>query len=289
MGCYRTALLLAAISIAAPATAQQRREIPDRQSPAPSAGRWLRQLANDLDHLQEDLFFERGKYPEGLGAQVDQVSLAVAHLQRVRLETTDQGHLLRDFQEMDRKVHQLVETLEQSGDPWLRRQASRISYSDEQLHYALQRKIEMPRANPRELLARQAHLLENVARDLQQLDERVNQRDRRLGDAIQEFADRTEHFHEVVEKGADIEHLRGDFQEVDEAWHHVVERLNGSKYGYYLRAAAQNVDRVHNQVHEMVTPHGRVTEPTAPRNPPPRRRPAIEFEIPGVGRFQIPQ
>ena len=287
---YHAAVLLTAIGVAAPALGQPRGETPDRPSPSPSVGRWVRQLSYDLEHLQEDLFFERGEYPEGLGEQVEQVSLAVAHFQQVRLQSNDQRHLQQDFQEMDKQIHRLVRTLEQSGDHWLRRQASRISYSDEQLHFALQRK-ENPRISSRELLARQSHLLENVARDLHHLDERGNRRDKRLGDAIQEFRDQTKHFHHEVEQGADREHLRRDFQEVDEAWHDVVERLNGSTYAYYLRAAAHNVDRVHNQVHEMVmTGHERVAEGTdTPADPPPRRRRAIEFEIPGIGRFQIPQ
>jgi hypothetical protein len=244
-------------------------------------------LVNDLDHLQEDLYFERGKYPEGLRVQVNDVALTVAHLQRVGLKANNQQHLRRDFQEMDKKVHQLVRTLEQSGDPWLRRQATRLRYSDEQLHYAIHRKVQNSQESARELLARQAHLLDDAARDLRDLARRVDRRDRGLRDAIKEFSERTAHFHEVAEGQADRNHLREDFKAVDEAWRHVVDRLNRSASAYYLRAAAQNVDRVHHQVHDL-TFAGQRTGNQPPASEPPRRV-AIEFEIPGVGRFQIPQ
>ena len=292
MICFRAAVLLAAVVIAVPAAAQ-RRGISDRSLSRSSVERWVQQLGSDLDHLQEDLVYERGTYPRGLREQVDQVSRAVAHFQRVLSQTNDQRHLQRDFQEMDEEVHRLVRTLNRADDSWLRRQASRISYSDEQLHYALQSKVADPRAPSRELLARQAHLLEIGARDLEELAERVNRRDRRLREAIREFADQAEHFHQVVEDGADSQHLHKDFEEVDDTWHRVVELLNRSSNVFYLRSAAQNVNRVHNQIHELLTTgHERVhehEEVTVPVNPPRSRRPVIEFEIPGVGRFQIPQ
>ena len=283
------------IALVTPATAQLPRTQPQPNSSTPSAtssasaNRWVQQLANDLDHLQEDLFFERGKFPQGLQKQIDQVAQAVAHFQTVQAQRGDPAHLQQDFQEMDEQIHELVNQLEKTGDSWLRRQASRIRYSDEQLHYSLQPKSSPPSASPRELLARQAHLLETTARDLRELAARVNRNDGSLDEAVREFAEQAEHFHGVVEKGADAEHLRRDFQEVDNAWHQVVELLNRSSYIYYLRSAAQDVNRVHNQVHELVSlDHNPVVD--APAVPPQQlRRPAIQFEIPGVGRFQIPQ
>lgn len=182
MYCTRTTILLAVIALATPAAAQLPRTQPQRNSSnrsassSSSANRWVRQLANDLDHLQEDLFFERGKYPQGLQEQIDQVAQAVAHFETVQAQRGDPAHLQRDFQEMDEQIHELVNNLEKTGDSWLRRQASRIRYSDEQLHYALQPKTAPPGASPRELLARQAHLLETTSRDLRELAARVNRR-----------------------------------------------------------------------------------------------------------------
>jgi hypothetical protein len=289
MKVYRAAVVFIGLVIAPPAFGQPRQELRAGTS-APSVGRWIRQLASELDHLQEDLFFERGSYPAGLSEQVEQLSLMVAHFQRVQQQSNDQGHLRRDFQEMDRRVHDLVRTLDGSNDPWLRRQASRIRYADEQLHYALERRLDRPRRDAREVLARQAHLLDGLARDLEQLHDRVDRRSTRLDEAIHEFADHADHFHEVVEEGAGRDHLRRDFEQLDAAWHRVVEGLNRSSYGYYLRSVARDIDRVHNQINELVGggPASVAERPAAP-NQPPQRRPAIEFEIPGVGRFQIPQ
>ena len=260
------------------------------------AERWVRQLENELDHLQEDLYYERGSYPSGLSEQVEELSRVVAHFGEMLRRQPDRQHLMRDFQEMDRQVHRLTDRLDQSGDPWLRRQAARIRYPDEQLHYALRTGSADPRTPSRELLARHAHVLASEARNLENLVDRVVRRDDRFEDAVDSFAEQAEHFHETVEQGADIDHLRDDFRDVDEQWHRVVEHINRSAYGLYLRRNAQNVNRVHNQVHDLLTgghePHQRVDPDRAvPRQrvEPRRERPTIEFEVPGVGRFRIPR
>src|SRR5690606_16147828 len=102
-----------------------------------SAERWVRQLDNELDHLQEDLHYERGKYPTGLGEEVEQASRAVAHFHHTLRRNEDPRHLMREFEKMDRQIHELVDQLNRSDDRWLCRQALRIRYPDEQLHFAL--------------------------------------------------------------------------------------------------------------------------------------------------------
>jgi signal transduction histidine kinase len=284
--------------VSVPALAQPPRpagEDGDRSPSKSNAERWLRQLANDLDHLEEDLYYERGNYPEGLRDRIDQVARSVAHFQHVFRQSDNNSHVRKDFQEMDKQVHELVKVLNQSNDSWLRRQASRLTYADEQLHYNLPDRVENQPGNRRELLARQAHLLETEARDLAAIIERVVRRDQRLREEINTFVEHVDHFHRVVEGGAQGDHVRDDFRKVDKAWHQVVERVNGSSYAYYLRNAAQNVNRVHNQIEDLLnTGHEEAQKETPPPakpvpSPPPRRRPAIEFEIPGIGRFQIPQ
>jgi len=296
---HRAAIFLVAVAMAGSVVAQPPRSTgsrPDRSSSKWSAERWLQQLANDLDHLQEDLSYERGEYPEGLQDQIDETSRAVAHFQHILDDSKDERHLQKDFEEMDNQVHRLVKSLK-TGDAWLRRQASRITYSDEQLHYTLKRRGKAPKESLEELLVRQSHLLETEARNFEAMAERVTRRDQRLRDSIHDFIGHVDHFHKVVERGAGGQHLSEDFQKVDDAWHLVVERVNkSSDNGYYLRTAAQNVNRIHNQIHELVNDghdHPDTKEqPTVPAKttpPPPRPRPAIEFEVPGVGRFQIPR
>lgn len=289
---YRPATVVVMLAIAVPAAAVQppQRAVVDGRRGTTSAERWVRQLASDIEHLQEDLHYERGTYPEQLREQAEQASRAVAHFHRVLRQSDDREHVMRDFEEMDRQIHQLVDRINQSTDRWLRRQASRIQYADEQLHYALRtRQAEGP-GGMQDLVARQAHLLESQARELQMLVQRGTRQDGGVRDAVDAFADEAEHFHEVVERGADIEHLRDDFRELDESWHRVAELLNRSSYSFYVRRRAQDVNRVHNQLHGIMetggTPRG--DHPGGRDGIDRRGRPSIQFEIPGVGRFRIP-
>lgn len=280
-------LLMLSMAVAQPPTPAQ----PGQGSPVRAAEQWVRQLENELDHLEEDVYYERGRYPAGLAQQIDQAGRAAAHFRQLLRRDSSHEHRMKDFEEMDRQVHQLVKTLEQSGDAWLRRQASRIRYPDEQLHYALQRMAPSPQPASRDLLARHAHLLESEARNLQDLIERVAREDSLLRDAARKFTQDAVHFHDVVERGPDLHHLREDFNQVDQAWHEVVDYINRSAYGLYLRRNAQNVNRIQNQIDQLLAEAHEAPQPAVPAQPAPpgRGRPAIEFEIPGIGRFQIPR
>jgi hypothetical protein len=264
-----------------------------------SAEQWVRQLENELDHLDEDIYYERGTYPAGLAEQIDRASRAAARFRQVLRRNVAHQQLMRDFNEMDQAVHQLVNSLERSGDPWLRRQASRIRYPDEQLHFVLQRMAADQQPGSQELLARQAHLLDSEARTLQDLIERAAHRNDPLRAAARDFAVSAEQFHRVVQRGAGLQRVYNEFQSVDQRWQEVVDQINRSPYGLYLRRSAQNVNRVQNQIHDLLaaamTPPPQQVEPPQQPIPPPqqvvpqRPRPAIEVDIPGLGRFRIPR
>ena len=292
MSCFRAAFLLAALVTTAPVFAQSQHRT-HTGSFRSTAERWVRQLANDLDHLQEDLYYERGNYPRGLRQEVDRLSRSVAHFQMVLRESDDPQHLRRDFREMDGQIHRLVNRLDESGDPWLRRQASRLNYSDEQLHYALE--IRERRGFSRELLARHIGILADEAQDLRELARRVAPRDDNLRKTLGQFNDEIAHFQEMIERRGDGRHLREDFERLDDAWRRAVDQLNDGSNAYYLRSAAHNVDRVVNQIDELLyDARGAREHVSGPENPPPlprpqRDRPALQFEIPGIGRFVIPQ
>lgn len=273
---------------------------PGQRGPVPQdAEQWARQLENELDHLEEDLHYERGPYPQGMAELIDQTSRAVARFRQVLRRHEHPERLMREFQEMDQQVHRLVGRLEASNDGWLRRQAARIRYPDEQLHFALRRLEGNQQDAHRELIARHAHLLEREARSLQDLVGRVARRDDDLQRAIGDFAEAAAHFHQTAERDADPAHLNKDFRDIDETWGRVVERINRSPYGLYLRRNAQNVNQVHNQLYELLTaapgPPPQVAPPVVPppqrppQPPPHRPRPTIDIEIPGLGRFSIPR
>jgi hypothetical protein len=300
IGKFSVVLLGLAVFMTSAEAVQPQPVSPQRTPPLRSAEQWVRQLENELDHLEEDVYYGRGQYPAGLAEQIDQASRAAAHFRQILRRNPSQQHLMRDFQSMDQQVHRLVALLEQSGDSWLRRQASRIRYPDEQLHYVLQTMlVEQPAADA--LLARHAHLLEREARNLQEMIARVVHRNDPIRAAVGTFVEDVEHFHQIVERGADRRHLIADFNNVDDSWRAVVEQINQSQYGLYLRRNAQNVNRIQNQIHGLLTaaqpPPRQVAPPKAvppqqfvPQQPVPQReRPAIEFEIPGIGRFSIPR
>ncbi len=279
---------------------------PSRSSDASSAERWVGQLEDAIDRLQEDLYFERGTYPAGLQEKADRASATVAHYHKT-VRDGDRRRQMRDFREMDEEIHKLVELLERSGDPWLRRQASRIRHPDEQLHFALRTGQDTREGVDTALIARHAHLLEREAKSLQDVGDRVSRQDQRLRKTIERFVHEAEHFHEVAEKDADLDHLRRDFEDLDDAWHEVVEYINQSRYGLYFRRAAQDVNLVHNQIHTLVTRQSGPPEVAPPVRPQPgmphpdfpgdgqrraesaRERPAIQFSIPGIGSFRIPR
>src|SRR5690606_28224071 len=62
-----------------------------------SAEQWVRQLENELDHLEEDLRYERGSYPEGLAEQVDQAARTAARFRQMLRREPNPGRLMREF------------------------------------------------------------------------------------------------------------------------------------------------------------------------------------------------
>ncbi len=277
--------------------------------PAQGIGRWARELVDEIEHLEEDLHYERGKASRELYGQVDQTLQTALHFERVVQQQGDRAHLARDFEEMDRKIHQLVNSLSSTDQDWMHRAVSRIQYADQQLHYRLSpRSDDQGNTNFSELLARHAHVLEQESRQLAQSMRRPFGRASQpadLAEAIESFADAAEHFHASVERGADREHLRSDFSELDSQWHQIADRLNRSQYGMFLRSRAARVNQVHNQVHDLVgaadhhvadyrADESRAAERRGPNRRAAqetrrdgRQRPRIQFEIPGVGRFQF--
>jgi len=296
----RTRILFAvsiALSAAVTAAGAEQRHF-DQSGRAAAIERWTDHLLSELDHLQEDISFEREADLRRLGAPVDEALTAAVHFQRVLARGAGHAHLLRDFRALDTAVHNLLERLSSYRQSWLRRAASRIQYADQQLHYLLAATDAPGQDGYRELVARHAHVLETESRQLEQVARQERSRrqlDGSLERAVRSFADDAKHFHQSVERGADSEHLRNDFAELDRSWHRVVNQINTSPYGMYLRRHAQRVDAVHNQLHEILTGagHGETGRREAIGDHPResdrdrRRAPQIQFNIPGVGQFRL--
>lgn len=244
---------------------------------------WIGRLADELDHLQEDLYFERST-DGALVEYVDRALEGAVHFQRAAQVTTNGDHLRRDFRELDRVVHELLDRAAAAQEPWLRRAISRIRYADQQIHYHLHQGVpESDVEADHSVLARHARLLRNEIRELEQVADNLRVRTRRdvnLQASIEAVARDAEHFQNTAQRTTDLAHLQRDFQQLDEHWNDAIRQINRSPYGVYLRRHAQRVNRVHRQIQQLVAGN--------PPAPPDRNSPRVEFEIPGIGRFEIP-
>lgn len=234
-------------------------------------------LAGEIDYLQEHLEadLEAGGSAE-LFAQADDALREAIHFRRSVVNGVDPREVAEHFRTLDAQVHGLMQAVQDSGDPFLERAASRLAFADEQLHAA----VSAGGRPTGEFLARQAHVLAGEAQRLMRSAQAViAQQDRHAdgdhhGDpellaAIQAFTDRVEHFHETAETEDDPGHLAEDFALVDESWHQVVDLLNRNPHGAYFYRRAQRVGAMHDDL-------SRVIGVKAPRR-------AIRFNVGGIG------
>ena len=113
----------------------------------------------------------------------------------------------------------------------------------------------------------------------------VRSKERRT-DSLQHLRDS---FYEDVREKDDLNRLRKDFEEVDDMWNKVVSRLNRSTQGYYVRQLANDVNRVHNQIHALVNARTEEPHQFQHRRVLRQDRPVIRLELPGVGAIQFPR
>lgn len=272
------------VLVAATAAVANQRDARERSSQfSPEQVAVIHQLADrlssEVEHLQEDIRIElRGRQARRLHGEADATLSRVIHFQRAVTRNADRRHIYRDFNEMDRHLHRFLETLRASAEGGaLQRGISRVSYADQQLHFAVFGGDDAPQRQ-QEAIARQAHALENESREFARIAEYILQNSRGgddLRDAIDEYADEAEHFHESYERGADPDHVVRDFRSLQESWQQVVEQLNQSRYGGYLRRRAERVNVIHENLHRLLRLD----------SSPPRIR--YRFELSPDFRFEI--
>lgn len=232
------------------------RELGSRQS---SLSQLTERLALEMEHLQEDLAIEvPGQEGRQLYQQANDVLQEVHHFQAVVRRGASQEHLHRDYASMDRKLHQFLNSMQgRRLSSSLERGVRRVNYADQQIHYAINVGERAP-ANPQqEVIARQAHALDDAAQDLASTANYAltgNRAEREAQAAIRQFAQDAQHFHKTFEKGADREHLRRDFQSLDRSWRQAVQQMNelNPARTWYLRLKAQRVDSVYGNLHSML-------------------------------------
>jgi hypothetical protein len=227
----------------------------DYQAGAQAAAR---ALAQELQRLQEDIVGDLGGRKErDLYNQADAVLHDLRQFQRslrfVRAGA-ERKHIGEQFNEMDRKLHALLEGLQAPGrnHPALLRAANRIQQADNQLHYVLYQG-DATETRAREVLERQTQSLINVARQLHQTAryaQPAGPEGTRLDQNLGALIASAENFARILPKGAHKE-VHGNFGPVAQAWARVVEdinRLPGGGRNHYLRTEAQQVDTVFDQL-----------------------------------------
>lgn len=206
-------------------------------------------LVQELEYALHDITNESRQRPQ-LYQQGDLALREAIHFRNSLQPSSGRQNLYRDFQRLDQNVHELLDRLRASNDASLERSASRIGYADAQLHHALSYGDNSDERG-RDLLIRQARMLEQEARQFAQIARQVLvNRDRPLLNDIGRFVDEANHLNETLNKGAPRQHVVRDFSMLDETWHRIVPGLRNSSA--YLLRQADRVNAVHNQLHQLL-------------------------------------
>src|SRR5690242_17235576 len=95
----------------------------------PNVRQAARQLTNEVENLQEDIVSEMGGQKErALYRQVDVVLAEIAHFRDALKDDTSRTQLYRDFDAMDKKLHELLRAVDALGENQraVRRSAARV-------------------------------------------------------------------------------------------------------------------------------------------------------------------
>jgi hypothetical protein len=222
-------------------------------------------IAYEIDYVQEHL---EGHLEEGhadramaqLFRQADATLAEAIHFHDSLRPGSTTREIADHFRVLDKQVHALMEMMQATNDPVLRRAVSRLAFADEQLYAAVG--TPAGQAGP-EFIARQAHVLAGEAQRLERSARAIiasqdhreggdHRADRQLLDALHDFTDKVEHFHETAEHEDDAEHIAEDFQLVDRSWHRVVELMNQNPHGAYLSRRAQRVGSMHDDLSRVI-------------------------------------
>jgi hypothetical protein len=168
------------------------------------------------------------------------------------------AYAYRDFEQMDRRVHELLETVRDEGedDPSLRWAANRIRSADHQLHYTLYGPNDFP-GGRRNGLQRQVDALAQEAAQMAQTAQYDMGRDPasiRILRSTSALAENAERFRRALNEGADPGRVRDRLEALDQSWNEVAAAINGllPQSHYDLRREADRVHVLQDRVHELL-------------------------------------
>lgn len=230
--------------------------------------RQARQVAENLENLQQNIRY-RIPGPQGrrLYQQIDQALEAATHFERTLQRDGSRDHIRRDFKQLDGQLHGLIDQVQRAtNDPIIRRNLNRLTYADEQLHYAISHTPgghdhggHRP-GNPseqQELLFRLARALDVATLELDQTANYVLEGSPYgpLVERIEAFSSQCNRFHAAAKKGASFDQLQHQFRDIGRVWGGIVHEINQiqlGRGGISLLRQAERTNVAYQQLHNLL-------------------------------------
>jgi hypothetical protein len=222
---------------------------------------WAQQLAQDIQALMEDISIELPRREQReLYRRADRTLQAVRHFRQSLRAGVGRDHIYRDFNDMDREVHGLLEAMRDvdKDERALRRAASRINYADQQLHYAISHG-DTSEGRRREVVERQARALATEATELYQTARYVlpdGPRGRHIEEMMRQFMDEANLFHRKMQERNEgwLVPVRAYFEKVDKDWYRVARDLGAltARENAYLRNRIERVELIMAQLYQRL-------------------------------------
>lgn len=204
----------------------------------------VRTLLVQVDHLVEDMEVDLVRDPisERLLVTAQEVRDEAEQLAVSVERAGELGHVVRDFTEFDAPWHRLTRQAARyaADDRHLQRNLARVSQADAELHRLL--RVPAP-VNVQEVLAMSQALHRAAAqlRDEIELDLRGVRCQREMIARANALEETAEHLEASIARGADMRHMRDDFEAVDAAWLQLasnVRELTPMRFDHVQRATA---------------------------------------------------
>jgi len=223
----------------------------------------IQRLTAAVENLQEDLVGElNGRKERDLYQRADAVLRALRQMRRGMRGGVERAWLHRQFQDMDRQLHELTDAAAvlDRDHPSLRRSLRRVAQADRDLHYAIGQGDPTPDRG-RVILERQAQALAQETAEFQRTAQYVlRPAPARAGllrtiDRLQEMA---AGLAAATAAGRDREPLQRDFATFNVAWETVTRelaRLPGPD-NLYLYRRAERVDDQADRIHQLLEMRG---------------------------------
>ncbi len=215
-------------------------------------------LLVDVERLQEEVIFDPATQKDrDLYKLTDEAIAAVVQFERTLKSASGQERLLKQLDELDGKLRQLVAVVRKAAPDVriMQRTADHVDRANEELYYALA-SGDSKRAG--QITERQAHTFTGATRDLEHTARYAlggGVADRAvLIDNAANLAIAAERFEKSLQNKGDRQQRQGDFADVDKAWVRTVSGLGllkPAEYVHLLRSAAR-VDRLHERMYRLL-------------------------------------